>query len=86
LTARVFLMFFSPRLANKPLEVGDEVEVIGVGRVKRTSPVLPFHVRDNPTVTAFTNWNAAANANSIVMSTEQELHDWRLFVMPNRDT
>lgn len=46
--------------------LGDEVYVIGVGRVRRDSPNRPFHVRDNPCVTERATWDIAATERELV--------------------
>lgn len=62
---------FEIALGQHRARVGDEVLVLGVGRVRRDSPARPFHVRDNPTVTERARCTVNAEAATIGMTTEQ---------------
>jgi hypothetical protein len=64
-------------LCDERAGVGDEVYVLGVGRVRRTSPVRPFHVRDNPTVTERAAWTVAATSTTFEAETRGEFHDYQ---------
>ncbi|NJN82716.1 MAG: hypothetical protein HC802_10875, partial [Caldilineaceae bacterium] len=51
--------------------------MIGVGRVKRTSPVEPFDVRHNREVVEFLPWTVTEGASIITMETEGDFAEWR---------
>jgi hypothetical protein len=63
--------FVTP-LGTDGCDIGDNVTIIGVGTVVRTSDTMPFHVRDNPTVKDFCRWNVEHALNKICMSTIQQ--------------
>ena len=68
-------MFVTP-LGADAAPVGGEVGIIGVGRVRRTSPVEPFQVRHNPEVIAFLPWTVEQTSTNITTQTEQTFQNW----------
>ncbi len=62
---------FETALGQDTVSFNEEVTVIGVGKVVRSSPVQPFHVRDNPIVSEFCTWEIVHNESSISMYTVQ---------------
>lgn len=67
---------FLANLNGDTAPVGGEVGIIGVGRVRRTSPKTPFSVRDNPEVIEFLPWRVTPGPNSLMMETEQTFAGW----------
>jgi hypothetical protein len=62
---------FETALGSATARVGDDVWVIGVGRVRRESSNEPFHVRDNPTVVERTTWSLAQSGQRVVMRSRE---------------
>jgi hypothetical protein len=67
---------FKRALGADTAAVGDEVGCIGVGRVRRTSPLEPFDVRHNREVIEFVKWDIALANDSVTMSTMHTFRDW----------
>ena len=67
-------MFFTPLGPDAPL--GEEVGVIGVGRVRRTSPKEPFYVFDNREVIEFVQWETEQGGDFVTMRTETAFKGW----------
>jgi hypothetical protein len=67
---------FLTALNEDEAKVGEDVVVLGVGVVTRTSPITPFHVRDNPTVKEFAKWDVERAAGKITMRTLQVFDKW----------
>jgi hypothetical protein len=68
-------MFATP-LGAEDAPVGGEVGIIGVGRVRRTSPIEPFSVRHNPEVIEFLPWTVEEQPHRITMRTEGTFRGW----------
>lgn len=69
---------FEIALEQDRAEVGADVWVIGVGRVRRESATTPFHVRDNPTVVERTTWAIEASRKSVTMRSREAFSDFEL--------
>jgi hypothetical protein len=67
---------FEIALGQDTATIGADVWVIGVGRVRRESPVRPFHVRDNPTVVERAAWNVERSERSVTMRSRQAFRDF----------
>jgi hypothetical protein len=67
---------FETALGADRAQVGDDVYVIGVGRVRRESAVRPFHVRDNPTVTERSVWRVTATPSRFEAETHGAFGDY----------
>ncbi len=71
---------FEIALGQQSALVGEDVYVIGVGRVLRESPVKPFHVRNNFTVKEFATWDVDLKSASCTMSSRQSFKHWDLLL------
>jgi hypothetical protein len=67
---------FHRALGAEEAPVGGEVGCIGVGRVRRTSPIEPFDVRHNPEVIEFVRWEVTAEREQTRMTTAHAFRDW----------
>ncbi|HMD67958.1 MAG TPA: hypothetical protein VKF42_03700 [Chitinivibrionales bacterium] len=72
---------FLTALNEDKAKVGEAVVVLGVGVVTRTSPVVPFHARDNPVVEEFAPWDVDRRAGKIVMRTRQVFDKWDISIV-----
>ena len=66
---------FEMPLGGEDGAVGDDVCVIGVGLVKKTSGMSPFHPRNNPHVTKPCGWDVTAEDSRVIMVTAQSHGD-----------
>jgi len=71
---------FVNALNQENAQLGEEVLVLGVGTVERTSSHSPFHVRDNLKVTEFCTWEIEEKDDCIAMKTLQEFKNWQLII------
>jgi hypothetical protein len=69
---------FEIALGQHRARVGEDVGVIGVGQVKRESPVKPFHVRNNFTVTKWLDWSIEPGPQSLTFTARQAFQEWSL--------
>jgi hypothetical protein len=69
---------FELALGQHESALGHDVYVLGVGRVRRESPVRPFHVRDNPTVTERAEWDLDVTRSSLRATTSAEFRSFGL--------
>jgi hypothetical protein len=69
---------FEIALGQDRAKVGNDVWVIGVGRVRRESSVVPFHVRDNPTVVERSHWKVDAAETSVTMRSHEAFDEFEL--------
>lgn len=68
---------FEIALGQDRAQVGEEVWVVGVGRVERDSPVKPFHVRNNFKVVEFATWTVESETTTVLrMGSRQKFRDW----------
>jgi hypothetical protein len=63
-------MFETP-LGGEDGGIGDQVCVIGVGLVEKSSGIVPFHPRNNPHVTQFCIWYVDKGGDWAIMTTSQ---------------
>ncbi len=69
---------FETALGLDTASINNTVLVIGVGEVLRSSPVEPFHVRDNPIVKEFCTWKIDRLKSSISMHTSHKYKKYSL--------
>jgi hypothetical protein len=73
-------VFESPAPGAESKPIGSTVLVPGVGIVRKTSPITPFHVRDNPEVIDFCKWNTTCSASNLIMTTAQKLDSFECLI------
>jgi hypothetical protein len=69
---------FEIALGQDRARVGDDVWVIGVGRVRRESATAPFHVRDNPTVVERARWSVEHSPLAVTMRSREAFSEVEL--------
>ena len=71
---------FSIALNQELVEIGEDVLVLGVGKVTRTSYIIPFHVRDNQLVKEFCKWDIEQTSDSLSFQTIHTFNNWQLLI------
>jgi hypothetical protein len=69
---------FETALGQDRARVGDDVWVIGVGRVRRESATSPFHVRDNPTVVERARFSIERSTFAVTMRSHEAFSGFEL--------
>jgi hypothetical protein len=67
-------------LNQERCNIGEDVFVLGVGAVTKTSPIAPFHVRDNPVVKEFCIWEINEKKDSIEMTSKCVFNRWKFII------
>ena len=60
--------------------VGNFVVVPGVGKIKKTSPIVPFHAKNNPEVIEFCTWEVRQKPTMLTMTTTQSNNDYQSII------
>jgi hypothetical protein len=71
---------FVTALNQESCKIGNDVHVIGVGAVTRTSKISPFHVRDNSKVKEFCTWEITEKKDSIEMTSTCYFNQWKFII------
>lgn len=71
---------FSIALNQELVEISEDVLVLGVGKVTRTSYIIPFHVRDNRLVKEFFKWDIEQTSDSLSFQTIHTFKNWQLLI------
>ena len=68
---------FEIALGTEEAAMGEELMVIGVGKVQRAT-AAPYHPRNSPAVTEFAQWDVTMDRCHISMQTTQNFKEWSL--------